>query len=79
MSDLATTIDTYLEAYGEPDAAKRAALIQRAFAEDGRLIDPPARRTTPPRPAPSCARLPLSPPSIPAAAPCRVCRALFSA
>jgi hypothetical protein len=41
MSDLATTIDTYLEAYGEPETAKRAQLITRAFADDARLIDPP--------------------------------------
>jgi hypothetical protein len=41
MSDLATTIDTYLEAYGEPDGPKRTELIRRVFADDGRLIDPP--------------------------------------
>jgi hypothetical protein len=41
MSDLATTIDTYLEAYGEPDGPRRAELIRRVFTAEGRLIDPP--------------------------------------
>jgi hypothetical protein len=44
MSDTATiesTIDAYLEAYGEPDAARRSELIARVWAVDGQLIDPP--------------------------------------
>jgi hypothetical protein len=41
MSDLTATIDTYLDAYGEPDASRRAELIERAWAADGHLIDPP--------------------------------------
>jgi hypothetical protein len=41
MNDLTTTVDTYLSAYGEPDAARRAELIGRAWAADGRLVDPP--------------------------------------
>jgi hypothetical protein len=41
MSDLTTTVDTYLSAYGEPDAARRAELIGRVWAADGRLVDPP--------------------------------------
>lgn len=41
MSDLATTIDTHLAAWTEGDAARRATLIARTWAEDGRLIDPP--------------------------------------
>jgi hypothetical protein len=41
MSDSATTIDTYLEAYGEANATARRALIERAWAPDGALIDPP--------------------------------------
>jgi hypothetical protein len=41
MSDLGTTIDTYLAAWGEPDETRRAALIDQAWAVDGRLIDPP--------------------------------------
>jgi SnoaL-like domain len=41
MSDLTTTVDTYLSSYGEPDAARRAELIGRVWAADGRLVDPP--------------------------------------
>jgi hypothetical protein len=41
MSDLSATIDTYLEAYAEPDAAKRDDLVARAWAENGELLDPP--------------------------------------
>ncbi len=41
MSDLTTTVDTYLTAYGEPDKARRAELISRVWAADGRLVDPP--------------------------------------
>src|SRR5581483_1835301 len=32
---------TYLSAWNEPDPARRAALIERVWAADGRLIDPP--------------------------------------
>jgi hypothetical protein len=41
MSDLTTTIDTYLEAWSEPDAARRRELIAQVWAEDGELVDPP--------------------------------------
>lgn len=41
MSDVTTTIDTYLEAYGEPDATRRQRLIRQAWASDGHLVDPP--------------------------------------
>ena len=41
MNDLTETIDTYLEAYGETDPARRATLIEQAWAPDGQLIDPP--------------------------------------
>jgi hypothetical protein len=41
MSDLTTTVDTYLSSYGEPDATRRAELIGRVWAADGRLVDPP--------------------------------------
>lgn len=41
MSDLESTIDTHLEAYGEPNAARRAERIARVWASDGRLVDPP--------------------------------------
>lgn len=36
-----TTIDTYLEAYGEPDPTRRATLIEQAWAPEGHLFDPP--------------------------------------
>lgn len=35
------TIDGYLAAYSEPDAARRAELIARHWSADGRLVDPP--------------------------------------
>ena len=41
MSNLQTTIDTHLEAYGEPAAARREELVGRVWAPDGHLIDPP--------------------------------------
>ena len=41
MTDLANTIDTYLDAYGEADAERRLTLIEQVFAVDGELIDPP--------------------------------------
>ena len=41
MTDVNQTIDTYLDAYGEPDAERRAKLVNEVWAEDGRLIDPP--------------------------------------
>jgi hypothetical protein len=39
---IATVVDAYLAAYGEPDPDVRAVRIEAAFAEDCRLIDPPA-------------------------------------
>ncbi len=41
MSDVTTTVDTYLEAYSEPDTERRNELLERVFAADGQLIDPP--------------------------------------
>ena len=41
MIEKTTTIDTYLEAYGEADAARRRELIAQAWAPDGVLADPP--------------------------------------
>jgi hypothetical protein len=38
---LATTIDTYLDAYGETDRVRRGELIAEVWAPDGRLADPP--------------------------------------
>src|SRR5436853_573059 len=45
MSDLTATIDTHLQAYGEPDASKRADLVQRVWAAEGQLLDPPVEGT----------------------------------
>ncbi|HUR73385.1 MAG TPA: nuclear transport factor 2 family protein, partial [Sporichthya sp.] len=38
---LEKTVDTWLQAYGETDAATRAALIEQVWAPDGVLVDPP--------------------------------------
>jgi hypothetical protein len=40
MNEIVTTIDTYLDAWNEPDARRRAGLIERAWARDGRYVDP---------------------------------------
>ena len=41
MTDLTTTVDTHLAAYGEADGTRRAPLIAAAWADDGVLLDPP--------------------------------------
>jgi hypothetical protein len=41
MTDLAQTIDAHLEAYCEPDPARRRELLQGAWIADGELLDPP--------------------------------------
>src|SRR5258707_13666327 len=41
MTDLTTTIDTYLHAYAESDAERRARLVDAAWATNGELLDPP--------------------------------------
>jgi hypothetical protein len=44
MSDTTTledTIDTHLDAYLEPDMARRVRLIEQVWASDGHLFDPP--------------------------------------
>lgn len=40
-TDLATLVDTYLAAYSETDADRRAELIAAVWDEAGRLVDPP--------------------------------------
>jgi hypothetical protein len=45
VSDLTTTIDTWLDAYGEPDEARRAGLIAQVWAPTGTLADPPFEGT----------------------------------
>ena len=41
MSDVQTTIDRYLEAYGEADAVRRATLVAEVFTGDAAVFDPP--------------------------------------
>jgi len=41
MNDLTDTIDTYLAAWNEPDAARRSELVAQVWTSDGQLIDPP--------------------------------------
>jgi hypothetical protein len=45
MSDLTTTVDTWLAAYGEPDGARRAEMIAQVWAPTGTLADPPFEGT----------------------------------
>ncbi len=40
MSDVTTTVDAYLEGLTQTDAARRAELIRKAWANDGRFVDP---------------------------------------
>ena len=40
-ADLTALIDAHLAAYADPDATRRAATVQRIWADGGRLIDPP--------------------------------------
>lgn len=40
MSDTTTVIDDYLAALTEGDATQRARLVERAWATDGRFVDP---------------------------------------
>jgi SnoaL-like domain len=41
VDDITRLIDDYLDAYGEPDKARRSAAVTRLWAEDAQLIDPP--------------------------------------
>src|SRR3954471_16527697 len=40
MSDITTTVDTYLAMWNETDPDRRAEHIRRAWADDGRYVDP---------------------------------------
>lgn len=40
MSDVTTTVDTYLAMWNETDPTRRAEYIERAWAGDGRYVDP---------------------------------------
>ncbi len=37
-SPVETAVDTYIRIFGEPDPAKRSALIEACFAPDGRIV-----------------------------------------
>jgi len=39
--DVTATVDTYLAAWSEPDAVRRAELVEQVWTPDGRLVDPP--------------------------------------
>ena len=41
MSDVTTTVDTYLSAWNETDPQRRAGLVEQVWAADGTLTDPP--------------------------------------
>lgn len=41
MTDLTETIDAYLTGWNETNPERRAAIVRRVWASDGRLIDPP--------------------------------------
>ena len=40
MTDVTKTVDTYLAMWNETDPARRAEHIERAWAGDGRYVDP---------------------------------------
>ena len=40
MSDVTTTVDTYLAMWNETDPGRRAELIERAWATSGSYVDP---------------------------------------
>lgn len=40
-TETATLVDVHLEAYAEPDRARRTELLAQVWADDGRLLDPP--------------------------------------
>ncbi len=41
MTDLSATIDAHLAAYCDPDASRRVNAVERTWADNGRLVDPP--------------------------------------
>jgi SnoaL-like domain len=40
VSDMTKTVDTYLAMWNETDPARRGEYIERAWASDGRYVDP---------------------------------------
>ena len=45
MTDISETVDTYLAGWNEVDAERRAGIVERVWATNGRLIDPPLEAT----------------------------------
>ena len=45
MTDISETVDTYLAGWNEVDAERRAGIVERVWAANGRLIDPPLEAT----------------------------------
>lgn len=45
ITPITHVIDTYLAAYCDPDADRRAALVAEAWSPDGTLMDPPFEGT----------------------------------
>lgn len=43
MTDTTQIVDTYISAWNEADAARRAALVARAWADGGTYLDPLAQ------------------------------------
>ena len=73
-TEVTTVVDDYLAAWNERDEQRRAQLIERAWAPDGRLIDPPfdgEGTTASARWRPSCtSTTPATGSSVPAAWTC---------
>src|SRR5439155_19866858 len=40
MHDVTTVVDTYLAMWNETNPKRRAQLVERAWADDGRYVDP---------------------------------------
>lgn len=40
-TQLEALVDAHLDAYGDPDQTRRRATIERVWATDGKLVDPP--------------------------------------
>jgi SnoaL-like protein len=45
MSDVTTTVDTYLAMWNEQDASRRGELIEQAWTKDGAYLDPALEAT----------------------------------
>jgi hypothetical protein len=47
MTTLSATVDAYLSGWNETDPQKRASIVERVWAANGCLIDPPLAATGP--------------------------------